>query len=111
MWLIIAFFITLFTICILKDTHVKEYYNGYSRTTPGNEYDLSIPIWAALTIALLSIIPIANIALFGTFIVYYALCAYRGQSKHTSMIMFSLKGGNFITRFLLNIKKLLNKKI
>lgn len=112
MWLIISFSIILFTICILKDTHVKQYYRYIGEAKLIDEYDLVMPVWAALFIVLTSFIPFTNIVMFVGFIVYYTVHAYWDPNvcDYTTHV-FSLKGKNFITRFLLSIKKLLNKEI
>lgn len=111
MW-IIAFLIILFTVCILKDTHIKEYYRGCGYAKLQEECDVEMPLWAVLIIVLLGIIPIANVILFIVFIVYYAIhAAWDPDECDGCTHVFSLKGNNIITRCLLKVKNLLCKKV
>lgn len=55
---------------ILKDTHVKVYYKCYSTTKLQEEYDITIPLWIALIIVVLGLLPMTNIILFAVFIIY-----------------------------------------
>lgn len=111
MW-IITFLIILLTICILKDTHAKEYYRCCGKAKLIGEGDVEIPIWVMLVIVLLGLIPIANIILFLVFIIYYAIHAAWDPDKCDGYThVFSLKGNNIITRCLLKVKNLLCKKV
>lgn len=96
---------------ILKDTHVKVY-DCFGKVKLKQEYDVTIPIWVALIIVILGLLPIVNIFLFTVFIMYYAIHA---EWNHDYCIgythVFSLKGENAITKCLLVIKNLLCRKI
>lgn len=110
MW-IIAILIIILTLSILKDTHVKVYY-CYSKTRLEQEYDVTMPIWMALVIVILGLLPIANIVLFIVFIIYYAIHAGWNPDNCTGYThVFLLKGENTITRCLLVIKNLLCRKV
>ena len=111
MW-IIAFLTILLTICILKDTHVKEYYRCYGEAKLIDEGDVEIPIWVMLVIVLLGLIPIVNITLFLVFIICYAIhAAWNPNECDGETHVFSLRGSNIFTRCLLRIKNLLCRKI
>lgn len=97
---------------ILKDTHVKVYYRHYNGAKLKEEYDATMPVWMALIIVILGLLPIANIVLFAVFIICYAIHAGWNPDDcdgHTHV--FSLKGKNAITRCLLVIKNLLCRKV
>lgn len=109
---VIAILIIILVIGILKDTHVKVYYGCWLSAELKQEYDIVMPIWIALIIVILGLLPIVNIVLFTVFIIYYAIHA--GWSPNNSdgyTHVFSLKGKNAITRCLLAIKNLLCRKI
>ena len=74
MW-VIAILIIILTFGILKDTHVEVYYRYCGSAKLQEEYDVVIPLWMALIIVVLGLLPIANIILFATFIIYYAIHA------------------------------------
>lgn len=115
-WIIIAVIFIVFTVCILKDTHVKKYnrtrYNYY---TLDEEYDLKLPLWAWMIIASLYFLPIINIVAFIAFIIYYiyhaGLDPKTVDNGNEENYAFSLNGNNWVTKGLLAIKKVLNKKI
>lgn len=71
MW-IIAILIIILTLSILKDTHVEVYYRYCGPAKLQEEYDVIVPLWMALIITVLGLLPIANIILFAVFIIYYA---------------------------------------
>ena len=111
MW-IIAILIIILTLGILKDTHVKVYYRCCLSAKLQQEYDVVMPVWIALIIVILGLLPIANIILFTAFIVYYAIHAGWNPDNCVDYThVFSLKGENIITRFLLVIKNLLCRKV
>lgn len=111
MW-VIAILIIILTLSILKDTHVEVYYRYYGPAKLQEEYDTVIPLWMALIIVVLGLLPIANIILFATFIIYYAIHAGWNPNECDSYThVFSLKGKNAITRCLLVIKNLLCRKV
>lgn len=112
MW-IIAILIIILTLGILKDTHVKVYYHGYcSGAKLKEEYDATMPVWMALIIVILGLLPIVNIVLFTVFIIYYAIHAgWNPDNCDGYTHVFSLKGKNAITRCLLVIKNLLCRKV
>lgn len=120
MWWIIAIIFILITICILKDTHIKvyyekEYYDELQKEYYDElqkEYDLELPIWALLLMILVYSIPIINIIAFISFLVYYIVhAAWNPENCVGVTHIFSLNGKNWITKSLLAIKKILNKKI
>lgn len=97
---------------ILKDTHVKVYYRYYSPAKLQEEYDVIVPLWVALIIVVLGLLPIANIVLFDTFIIYYAIHAGWNPDRCCDYThVFSLRGDNIVTKGLLKVKNLLCKKI
>ena len=74
MW-IIAMLIIILTLGILKDTHVEVYYRCCGPAKLQKEYDVIVPLWMALIIVVLGLLPIANIILFAAFIIYYPIHA------------------------------------
>lgn len=111
MW-IIAILTIILTLSILKDTHVEVYYRNYSSAKLQEEYDVTLPIWMVLIIVILGLLPIVNIVLFTVFIIYYVIHAgWNPNVCDDYTHVFSLKGKNAITRYLLVIKNLLCKKI
>lgn len=111
MW-VIAILIIILTLSILKDTHVKVYYSCYTRAKLQEEYDVIVPLWVALIIVVLGILPIFNIILFVVFFVYYAIHAGWNPNKCANYThVFSLRGDNIVTRGLLKVKNLLCKEI
>lgn len=112
MMLVIAILIIILTLSILKDTHVKVYYKIYSTARLQEEYDITIPLWIALIIVVLGLLPIANIILFAVFIIYYAIHAGWNPNECDNFThVFSLRGNNIITKGLLKVKNLLCKNI
>lgn len=110
-WIIIAIIFTLITVYILKDTHV-EIMRGGLHTKLLKEYYLKLPIWALLLIVLVYLIPIVNIMVFTYFLIYYIIHAMRSPKDcYGETRVFSLNGNNWITKSLLAIKEILNKKI
>lgn len=111
MW-IVAILIIILTLSILKDTHVEVYYKYYGPAKLQEEYDTVIPLWMALIIVVLGLLPTANIILFAAFIIYYAIHAGCGPNECEDYThVFSLRGGNIVTRGLLKVKNLLCKRI
>ena len=111
MW-VIAILIIILTLSILKDTHVKLYYNCYGRVELIKEYDVIVPLWVALIIVVLGLLPIANIVLFVAFIIYYVIHAGWNPDRCDNYThVFSLRGDNIVTRGLLKVKNLLCKEI
>ena len=112
MMLIIAILIITLTLSILKDTHVKVYYRYYGSAKLQEEYDVVIPLWMALIITVLGLLPIFNIVLFVAFIIYYAIHAWWNPSDCVNYThVFSLRRGNIVTKGLLKIKNLLCSKV
>lgn len=111
MW-VIAILIIILTLGILKDTHVEVYYRYCGSAKLKEEYDVVIQLWMVLIIVALGLLPIANIILFDTFIIYYVIHAGWDPNKCDGYThVFSLKGKNAITRCLLVIKNLLCRKV
>lgn len=111
-WVIISIVLITLTLCILKDTHVKECYRDYNSLYVREEYDLEIPLWVALIIFVLGLIPICNIVIFGVFVVAYAYLSTGNPGSHTNdTVIPSLRGDNIVTKGLLKIKNLLCRKI
>lgn len=111
-WIIIAVIFILITIYLLKDTHVEVYYEERYHTELQKEYDLELPIWALLLIVLVYLIPIVNIVAFISFLVYYIVHAvWNPEDCDDETHVFSLNGNNWVTKSLLAIKEILNKKI
>ena len=111
MW-IIDILIIILTLSILKDTHVKVYYRCYSCAKLQEEYDVIVPLWAALIITVLGLLPIANIVLFVAFIICYVIHAGWNPDRCNNYThVFSLRGDNIVTRGLLKVKNLLCKEI
>lgn len=111
MW-VIAILIIILTLSILKDTHVEVYYRCCGSAKLQEEYDVVVPLWVALITIVLGLLPIANIVLFATFIIYYAIHA--GWSPNWCedyTHVFSLRGDNVVTKGLLKVKNLLCKRI
>lgn len=112
MWWIIGIIFILITICVLKDTHIKVYYNYYYKKECAYEYDYKLPIWALLLIVLIYLIPIANIVVFVSFFICYIIYTVGDLVDYGDKIyVFSLNGNNWVTKSLLAIKGVLNKKL
>lgn len=110
-WIIIAIIFILITIYILKDTHVKVYDIDYYAKLQ-EEYDLKLPVWASLLIILVYLIPIVNIIAFVAFLIFYIVHAvWDPKDCEDETHVFSLNGNNWVTKSLLAIKEILNKKI
>lgn len=111
MWIISIILITL-TICILKDTHIKEYSRYYGRRLI-KEYDFELPVWLILVIFLLGSIPAFNIAIFLVFIGYYVthVVSDTDSMLTTDIWKPSLKGKNWVTKVILFIKRLLCARV
>ena len=111
MWTISIIFITL-TLCILKDTHIKEYEWDYGRKLV-KEYDFELPVWLILIILLLGSIPIINIIIFVIFIGYYVVHVVADMDSVSTNNIWkpSLKGKNWVTKAILFIKRLLCAKV
>ena len=111
MW-VIAILIIILTLSILKDTHVKVYYRCYGHAELQEEYDVIVPLWEALIIVVLGLLPIANIVLFVAFIIYYAIHAGWNPNRCDNYThVFSLRGDSIVTKGLLKVKNLLCKEI
>lgn len=109
---VISILIIILTLSILKDTHVEVYYRYCGSAELQEEYDVIVPLWMALIIVVLGLLPTINIALFVAFIIYYAVHAGWNPNECKDYThVFSLKGNNAITRCLLVIKNLLCRKI
>ncbi len=97
---------------ILKDTHVEVYYRYYGPAKLQEEYDVIVPLWIALIVVVLGLLPVTNIILFAVFIIYYATHAgWDPNECEDYTYVFSLRGGNIVTRGLLKVKNLLCKGI
>lgn len=112
MW-IISILIILFTICILIDTNVKKYRRINEEMQIVETYKMGVPLWAILVIVLLGIVPWLNVTLFGIFIIFYFMSSLEENWSEldNEAMVFSLNGGNIITKCLLKIKKLLCWKV
>lgn len=112
MW-IISILIILFTICILTDTNVEKYRRINGEMQIVETYKIGVPLWAILVIVLLGIVPWLNVTLFGIFIIFYFIFSLEEHWREfdNKAIVFSLDGGNIITKCLLKIKKLLCWKV
>jgi hypothetical protein len=111
MWIISIILITL-TICILKDTHIKEYSWLYGRKLI-KEYDFELPVWLILVILLLGSLPFFNIVIFLAFVGYYVTHVVLDMDSvfTTDIWKPSLKGKNWVTKAILFIKRLLCAKV
>lgn len=111
MW-VIGILIIILTLSILKDTHVKVYYRCYGSAKLQEEYDVIVPLWVALIITVLGLLPIANIVLFVAFIICYVIHAVWNPDRCDNYThVFSLRGDSIVTRGLLKVKNLLCKEI
>nr|DAH00031.1 MAG TPA: hypothetical protein [Crassvirales sp.] len=111
MW-VIAILIIILTLSILKDTHVEVYYRCFGPAGLQEEYDVIVPIWMALIITVLGLLPVANTVLFVAFIIYYVIHAGWNPNKCDNYThVFSLRGDNIVTKGLLKVKNLLCKEI
>ena len=112
MWWIIGIIFILITVCVLKDTHIKVYYNHYYKNECADEYDYKLPIWALLLIVLIYLIPVVDIVLFiSCSVCYIADTVGRLVDCGDRIDVFSLNGNNWVTKSLLAIKEILNKKL
>lgn len=111
MWVIVILIIIL-TLSILKDTHVEVYYRCHGPAKLQEEYDIIVPLWMALIVVALALLPGANIILFAVFIIYYAIHAGWNPNECDDYThVFSLRGDNIVTRGLLKVKNLLCKRV
>lgn len=111
MW-VIAILIIILTLSILKDTHVEVYYRYRGPAELQKEYDVIVPLWMALIITILGLLPTVNITLFAVFIIYYAIHAgWNPNGREYYTHVFSLRGDNIVTRGLLKVKNLLCKRV
>lgn len=109
---IISIVFILITICLLKDTHVEVYYEVRYYAELQEEYDLKLPIWVWILTVFVYLIPIVNIVAFVSFLIYYIIhAAWDPDGNDDETHVFSLNGSNWITKSLLAIKEVLNKKI
>ena len=109
---IISILVITLTLSILKDTHVEVYYRCYGRAELQRKCDVIVPLWGALIIVVLGLLPIANIVLFVAFIIYYVIHAGWNPDRCDNYThVFSLRGDNIVTKGLLKIKNLLCKEI
>lgn len=109
---IISIVFILITACLLKDTHVKVYYEARYHAELQEEYDLKLPIWVWILMVFVYLISIVNIIAFIAFLIYYIIhAAWDPDDNDGETHVFSLNGSNWITKSLLAIKELLNKKI
>ena len=112
MWWIIGIIFILITICVLKDTHIKVYYHHYYKKECADEYDYKLPIWALLLIVLIYLIPVVNIVVFVSFSICYIIHTVGDLVDYGDKIyVLSLNGNNWVTKSLLAIKEILNKKL
>lgn len=110
MWWIIALLIIVFTVFLIKDTHVEVC--SYKDRSVIEEYNMELPIWLVILIILIGAVPILNITLFIIFVIFYVVHAtwnprYRDEETH----VFSLRGENWVGKILLKIKKTLTVKV
>lgn len=111
MWIIAMLIITL-TLSILKDTHVEVYYRYRGPAKLLKVYDVIVPLWMALIIVVLGLLPIVNVTLFTVFIIYYAIHTWWNPNECEDYThVFSLRRENIVTRGLLKVKNLLCKRI
>lgn len=108
MYILIALFIIILTVAIIKDTHVTIY-KPYSNRIK-EEYNWELSVGLLLLIILIGLIPILNCISFIVFIVSYIVFSYRVDCDD-SCPKFSLRGTNIITKSILNTIKLLKRKI
>lgn len=77
-----------------------------------DNYDVIVPLWMALIVVVLALLPVANIILFAVFIIYYAIHAGWNPNECDNYThVFSLRGDNIVTRGLLKVKNLLCKRV
>ncbi len=110
-WIIIAVIFILITVCILRDTHVKVYEVGFCAESQ-EEFDLKLPLWTWLLLIFMYFIPAINIVTFMVFLVSYIINSFPDLKEWGGKVhVLSLGGNNWITKSLLAMKKILNKKI
>lgn len=110
-WIIIAFVFVLITVCILRDTRVKVYEVGFCAELQ-EEFDLKLPLWTWLLLIFTYFIPAINIVTFMVFLVSYIINSFPNPKEWEGKVhVLSLNGNNWITKSLLAMKKILNKKI
>lgn len=110
-WVIIAIIFILITGCLLKDTHVKVYKMRYHAELQ-EEYDLELPIWTWILMIFAYFLPIINILTFIIFLGNYIIhSTWDPDECDGETHVFSLNGNNWITKSLLVMKRILNKKI
>ena len=110
MWWIISLLVIVFTVFLIKDTHVKEYsYHGRSVV---EEYDMELPIWELILIILVGLIPVLNFIFFIIFAIFYIVHAtWNPRCRDEETHVFSLRGENWVGKGLLKIKKILSVKV
>lgn len=112
MWEIIitAVVFIVLTVSIITDTHIIVYWPCSTRII--REYNFELPLWLLLLIIFIYCIPFVNIMAFLCFLIYYIIHVVKDPSQcEDDNRVFSLNGNNWVTKQLLIIKKILNKKI
>lgn len=110
MWWIIALLIIVFTVFLIKDTHVEVY--SYKGRSVIEEYNMELPIWMVILIILIGAVPILNITLFIMFVIFYVVHAtWNPRCRDEETHVFSLRGENWVGKILLKIKKILTVKV
>lgn len=110
-YMIICTVMIIVTVLILKDTHVKVYWTGYSSNYANidDEYDFGVPIWAVLLIIILGFVPVLNVVLYIAGYTYYIIHAMWNPNKMTGYThKFTLRGENLLTKIIKRIWKILN---
>lgn len=112
LFIIGSLFMLLFTVLIITDTRVSEYYGREGK--PLSNYKLQVPVWVFGLIVLLYFIPVLNIIALITFIITYMVYAFHTEKSDywdEKVFKVNMMGNNLLTKVIIKIKKLLNKKI
>lgn len=116
-WIITTIVLTLITVMILKDLHVREYkVTGLQVSPPPlREYDFKCPIWLLIVIVLLYLVPGFNILLFCTFLIWLIYwCSQPNEDKFyycRVLRCFSLRYSNWLTRGLRAIGRMFARPV
>lgn len=111
-WIITTVALTLITVLLLKDLHVREYrVTGLQVSYPFvREYNFKCPVWLLIVIILLYLVPVFNILLFCAFLIcliYWSSQPDENKFYYCRVLRcFSLRYSNWLTRSLRAIGRL-----
>lgn len=112
--LIIALVIILIVISLIRGTYIEIYKDDIGAWRPVfvTGFQAKLRIWHLLITIILSLIPIANVILFLTFIFIYIIhCAWNPKECRGTTHVFYLRDNTLINKIILGAITLLNKTL